>query len=65
MKPQEHVVTVKLANGKTFNKAYSNSTEEDIACHLYDYKMNGEKYGIKVLAVRHLDGGHCKEFKVA
>jgi hypothetical protein len=65
MSQASHYVRVQLKDGKSFNKFYGNTGEADIACHLQDYKLDGEKYGIKVLTVWHQDGSICPEWAVA
>jgi len=65
MSQAKHYVRVELANGKTFNKFYGNTSEADISFHLHDYKRDGEKYGIKVIGVWHQDNSVCPEWAVA
>ena len=65
MSQANHYVTVQLTNGEVFTKCYSKTSEGDIAVELQDYKRDGAKYGIKVIAVAHQDNSKCPEFAVA
>ena len=57
-----HYVQVLQANGKVINKAYTKTSESDIAFHIEDYAKYGSTYGVKVLSVTHTDGSKCEQF---
>ena len=57
-----HYVKVLLENGKSFTKAYTKTSESDIAAHLWDYAKFGASNGIQVVSVTHTDGTPCSQF---